>query len=204
MKKTRRILSCLIALLLLFLQAAVPGDGAAETAGEAESESVELAYARRLEQARKKYNEETIHLFRSGIGRKIKGKLNVAMYRPEGQKYYNVCIYGSTQITDEAEMEAVLEVVMRDKNFNRKVYGPISNLKAQWIAHNIAYSMATGSDDSGKLIVAMMGEDISMIIARTTDLDLSTPEEMSVRESLLYSLIETVYQTDKSRSLPEQ
>ena len=192
MKTYLRILSCLAALLILLIAAAV---SYAETADE--NAAVELTYAERLEQARQKYNEKTIHIYRSGIGNKKKGKLNVCMCWSKENQYYYPRILESIQITDEAEMEAILEFISNDKNFNKELFGTISNMKAQWIAHNLVHSMATGSEDSQKMIEMLVGDDIASIIGRSKELDLSTINSMSPRESLLYSIIEMVYQTDK-------
>ena len=47
------------------------------------------------------------------------------------------------------------------------------------------------------LIEMMVGEDISTIIGRTTELDLSPPRDMTPKEKLLYDIVEVVFQTDK-------
>ena len=195
MKKRMRILVCLIALMFLLNAGALVCY--AETAGKTETETTEPTYAERLEQARLKYNEKTIHIYRGGIGNKREGKINVRMCWDKEGKYYYPMIHDSIRITDEAEMEAILEFVSKDKNFNKELFGTISNMKAQWIAHNIVHSMATGSEESRKLIEMLVGEDISSIIGRAKELDLSPIGSMSPQESLLYSVIEMVYQTDK-------
>ncbi len=198
MKRIIRLFSCIVCLLALFA-GTIPA-APAETGNTAEQgtsdEKAELTYAQRLEKAREKYNENTIHIYRSGIGSKQKDKINICLYRSKSHKYYNARIVDSTQITDEAEMEAILETASRDKNFHMEIYGTMANLKAQWIAHNIAHSMATGSEESQKLVELMVGESISSIVGRSKDLDISPAEFTPAREKLLYSMIEIVYGLD--------
>lgn len=194
MKRCLRIFPCLIALLVLL------GSAFAETGASdgGEGETPAPSYAERLEEARLKYNEKTIHFYRSKIGRKQKGKLNVCLYLSDDKTFYIVKIHDSTQITDEAEMEAILETVTRDKNFRRDLFGSISNMKAQWIAHNLAYSMATGNEEARKLIEIMTGTDIADVIGRSKELDIVPPAAMTPAESILYDVIEMVYRLNKN------
>ena len=194
MKRIIRLFSCIICLLALL--AAAPAETVSTAEAGITDEKTEMTYARRLEKAREKYNENTIHIYRSGIGSKQKDKINICLYRSKSHKYYNARIVDSTQITDEAEMEAILETASRDKNFHMEIYGTMANLKAQWIAHNIAHSMATGSEESQKLVELMVGESISSIVGRSKDLDISPAEFTPAREKMLYSMIEIVYGLD--------
>ena len=96
---------CVLAALLLILSSAM-----AETAP---------AWEDRLAAAREKYNEKTVHVYIRGQGRDQKGKINVSFYRA-GKKYIAICIRESLQINDEAEMEAVLEIVAKHKYFSEE------------------------------------------------------------------------------------
>ena len=98
-----------------------------------------------------------------------------------------IMIYESLKITDEAEMQAVLEVVAQSEYYSEEIYGTVSMMKAQWIAHNIAYEMATGSAEERDLAVAIAGESLSMIIKRSKELDLSPIAYMSPEEKTLYA-----------------
>ena len=57
--------------------------------------------------------------------------------------YVDIKIMESLQITDEAEMEAILEVITKSRYYDEDKYGSIPFMKAEWIAHNLAHSMAT-------------------------------------------------------------
>ena len=169
---------CVLAALLLILSSA-----AAETAP---------AWEDRLAAARGKYNEKTVHVYIRGQGRDQKGKINVSFYRA-GKKYIAICIRESLQITDEAEMEAVLEIVAKHKYFSEEAYGSLSFLKAQWIAHNLAYGMATGSEDQQVLAGMIVGQGSREIIRHAKELDLTPVSEIPEDQLAVYELVEYLY-----------
>lgn len=172
-----RVCCALAALLLIFSSAA------AETAS---------AWENRLAAAREKYNEKTVHVYIRGQGRDQKGKINVCFYRV-GKKYIAICIRESLQITDEAEMEAVLEIVAKHKYFSEEAYGSISFLKAQWIAHNLAYGMATGSKEQQKLVAMIVGKGSKEIIRHAEELDLTPISEIPEEQLDVYKIVEYLY-----------
>lgn len=169
---------CALAALLLILSAA-----AAETAPSREE---------RLAAAREKYNEKTVHVYTRGQGRPLKGRINVCFYRSE-KKYIAINIRESLQITDEAEMEAVLEIVAKHKYYSEEVYGSLSFLKAQWIAHNLAYGMATGSEEQQALAGMIVGQASKEIIRHAKELDLSPVSEIPEGQLAAYELVEYLY-----------
>ena len=147
----------------------------------------------RLAEARLKYNKDTVNILlgsRNPINRK---KINVRFYKSDGQPQMYIMIYESLKITDEAEMQAILEVVAQSEYYSEEIYGTVSMMKAEWIAHNIAYEMATGSAEERDLIVSIAGENLSMIIRRSKELDLSPVAYMSAEEKTLYELVELFY-----------
>ena len=172
-----RVCCALAALALLFSSAA------AETAPAREE---------RLAAAREKYNEKTVHVYIRGQGRDRKGKINVCFYRA-GKKYIAVCIRESLQITDEAEMEAVLEVMAKHEYYSEEVYGSISFLKAQWIAHNLAYGMATGTEEQQALAGMIVGKGSREIIRHAKQLDLTPISEIPEEQLSVYEFVEYLY-----------
>ena len=98
----------------------------------------------------------------------------------------------SLQITDEAEIEAVLEVIMENKNYQEEIYGTVSFMKAQWVAHNLAHSMATGTEEQQQMIKMIVGESLSSIITSAKALDLSPIEEIDDRQMTMYEVIEFI------------
>ena len=159
----------------------------------AAGESVDSSWEARLEAAREKYNAETVNVYRRYHGRYRKGKINVCFYSSRKQHYANINIRESLQITDEAEMQAILEVVAQDPNYSEEGHGTIAFMKAQWIAHNLAHSMATGSDEQRALVTMITGEKLSKVISRAEELDLSPLESLSEQQIMLYELVSYAY-----------
>lgn len=172
-----RVCCALAALLLAVLSAA------AETAPTREE---------RLAAARKKYNTKTVHVYVRGQGQRKKGMFNVCFYRT-GKGNMGILIPESLQITDETEMEAVLEVVVKHKYYSEKVYGPVSFMKAQWIAHNLAYDMATGSEEQQELAGKIIGQSSKEIIRHAKELDLSPYAEITEEQRVIYEFMEYFY-----------
>ena len=159
----------------------------------AAAESSRSTREERLAEARLKYNTDTVNIIlgtRNQINRK---KINVRFYKSKGQPQMYIMIYESLKITDETEMQAVLEVVAQSEYYSEEIYGTVSLMKAEWIAHNIAYEMATGNAEQRDLAVAIAGENLSMIIRRSKELDLSPVAYMSPEEKTLYELVELLY-----------
>ena len=134
--------------------------------------------------------KNTVNVFAKGHGKYQRGKINVCFYPAEQQPYIIINIRESLQITDEAEMEAVLEVIAESEGYDADEYGTIPFMKAQWIAHNIAHSMANGNENQKKLVETIAGESISSIAGRSKELDLSPYASMPEREILLYQILE--------------
>ena len=102
------------------------------------------------------------------------------------------------KITDEAEMTAILEVLAGSEYYDPELFGPVSFMTAEWIAHNLAFSMATGSEEEKNMIQTFFGKDLRMFIKRAKELDLSTVSSMPESEQMVYRLIETVYGLNSS------
>ena len=79
-----------------------------------------------------------------------------------------------------------------------ELFGPVSFMTAEWIAHNLAFSMATGSEEEKNMIQTFFGKDLRMFIKRAKELDLSTVSSMPESEQMVYHLIETVYGLNSS------
>ena len=159
-----------------------------------------LSWEERLEQAREKYNEKNVNVYVYGHGNRKKDCINVCFYRSYyrgDMAYYkkdmNISIRASLKITDEAEMQAILEVMARHELFSEEEYGPLSLLRAEWIAHNLAYDMANGTDDQKALVKMVAGEKLSKIIGQAKELDISTLRNTTEQEMTVYEFIEAVY-----------
>ena len=153
----------------------------------------ELSWEERLEKAREKYNEKTVNVFLRGRGKNKKNMVNVQFYLAKTKNYMSINIRESLQITDEAEIQAVLEVVAKHELFSEEEYGTISFIKAEWITHNLAYEMANGSTDQQSLVALAAGEHLSQVIKRAKELDISPISHTPERELAVYEFIESVY-----------
>ena len=171
-----RVCLCLLAVLMMF-SAAI-----GEDAG--------LTWEERLAQAREKYNEDTVNIYVRGHGRDREGKINIHFYYSKKEKYYSINIRESLKITDEAEMEAILELITQHELYSPEEFGPISFMKAEWIAHNIAHSMATGDENQKQMIEKIVGKRIPSIVGSSKELDLSPYRGITEQQRTLYDLIE--------------
>ena len=174
---------CFCCALAMLLAAALPAFGE------------ELTWEERLEKARKKYNEKTVNVYLYRYGSYQKGKINVCFYysHANNKKELSFYIRDSLQVTDEAEIQAVLEVVARNELFGKEDFGTISFLKAAWITHNLAYEMANGSADQQSLVTMVAGEKLSKVIGRAKELDIGPIRNTPEQEMAVYEFIESVY-----------
>ena len=183
----RRFLRLFAFLCVAFLMACDAGAG----------ETVFRSREDRLEAARLVYNEETVNIYTKGRGKKVSGKFNIQYYI-DRKKNPSFLIPDSLQITDEAEMTAILEVLAGSEYYDPELFGPVSFMTAEWIAHNLAFSMATGSEEEKNMVQTFFGKDLRMFIKRAKELDLSTVSSMPESEQMVYHLIETVYGLNSS------
>ena len=161
----------------------------------AAAESDGATWEERLQAARAKYNKKTVNVYREGHGKKRSGKINVCFYPSENKPYINIEIRESLEITDEAEMQAILEVIAKNKDYSEETYGTIAFMKAQWIAHNLAHSMATGTEEQQMLVKMLAGEDLAGIVSSAEQLDLSPIGSITDRQMMLYELVEMFFCT---------
>lgn len=185
----RVLFLCVFSLLLLMLSAVPPAAG----------ETASLTWEQRLEAARLKYNEDTVNVYRRGYGSPVFRKFNVRFYPslnrdPDNKPYININIPDSLRITDEAEIQAILEVIARSKYYDEEYYGPVSFMKAQWVTHNLAHSMATGSPQQQWLVQAVAGESLKEILTSAEELDLSPYGNITEKQRTVYDLVELTLQ----------
>ena len=196
---TNRIIIRLIAALAVLAMLA----GMVVAAANAEDGKNGTDYALRLERAREKYNGKTVNVYRKGWGFIQGKKINVCFYKAPKEKYYAINIRESLKITDEAEMEAILGVIMQNEYYDEAVYGDMDFMKAQWITHNIAYELATGNPETRQLVATLAGETAVKVAQRARELDLSPISDMSEKELALTEKIMQLFpaqpaQTEKT------
>ena len=191
---TNRIIIRLIAALAVLAMLA----GMAVAAANAEDGKDGTDYALRLLRAREKYNGKTVNVYRKGWGYIQGKKINVCFYKAPREKYYTINIRESLKITDEAEMEAILGVIMQNEYYDEAVYGDMDFMKAQWITHNIAYELATGNPETRQLVATLAGETAVKVAERARELDLSPICDMSEKEKALTEKIMQLFPTHQA------
>ena len=193
---TNRIIIRLIAALAVLAMLA----GMVVAAANAEDGKNGTDYALRLERAREKYNDKTVNVYRKGWGYIQSKKINVCFYKSPEEKYYAINIRESLKITDEAEMEAILEVIMQNENYDEAVYGDMAFMKAQWITHNIAYELANGNPETRRLVATLAGETAVKVAQRARELDLSPISDMSEKELALTEKIRRLFPAQQTQT----
>ena len=148
----------------------------------------------RLAAAREKYSAKTVNIYVQGKGKVKKGKINVCFYFSKKKQPIRISIRESLQISDPYEMRAVLEVITENENYDEATYGSLSFMKAQWITHNIAHTMASGENQQHqKWVEAVTGKKLSSVIKSAKVLDISPIELITEQEMKIIQLVEKVY-----------
>lgn len=133
-------------------------------------------------EARKKYNKNTINVY-SGDGSPDSSKLNVHFYNA-GQ-YVNINIDKSLSVKSTIEMDAVLDVIIASEYYSYEKYGSKGFMRAQWLAHNCAYSMASSGGISERIASILSGSDNPKESAQI--LDIRELDNMLLRQKLVYA-----------------
>lgn len=141
-----------------------------------------------MNRARKKYNSSNVNVYVDGEGADIEGMINVKLYK--SGSYVNILIKESLQINDQYEMEAILEVIIQHKNIHESEYGTKRHMRSQWVAHNMAYGLATGNGMEKWIIEKMYGKNADEIVTSSKALDLRPYGNFTRRQQLFYSWLE--------------
>jgi hypothetical protein len=136
-----------------------------------------------------------MNIFVKGHGKRQKGKINVCFYTDDS--FVHINIYESLQITDEAEMQAILEAVSESEYF-RDEYGTISFMKAQWVTHNMAHSLSGSDKAQQKTFQELTGISLSRVVASAKELDLSPLSAISDQQKAVYGFVELFLDLDKN------
>lgn len=167
--------------------------------GESRGGTEEKSWEEQLEAARKKYNKNTVNVYFQGRGRYNRyRKVNICFYPADEEPYISINIRESLKITDEAEIQAVLEVLAASPYYSEEAYGSIPFMKAQWITHNLAHSMAKGTEEQQMLVRLVAGEDLTTVISRAVQLDMSELANMPEQEIAVYEMVEALLGLDRN------
>lgn len=167
--------------------------------GENRGRTEEKSWEEQLKAARKKYNSNTVNIYYRGRGKYNRNKkVNICFYPADEKPYLVINIRESLKITDEAEIQAVLEVLAKSSYYSEEAFGTIPFMKAQWITHNLAHSMAKGTDEQQMLVQLIAGENLKSVTKRAAELDMNEIANMPEWEIAVYKMMETLLGLHKS------
>ena len=137
-------------------------------------------------QAKEKYNGDTVSVYERGDPNASQKKINAEIYSPsEGTS--NISIDKSLEITSGYEMDAILDVIIESEYYSEDVYGSKKFMKAQWVAHNIAHSVASSGDLGYRIMQTLSGSKTPTI--SSSKLDLRSTNNLLRRQRALYTII---------------
>ena len=140
--------------------------------------------------AKRKYNSETVSVYKRGTTEVTKKTVNAEVYNPQGGGT-NIHIAESLQIKTKAEQNAVLDVIMDSPLYDKETFGSKRFMRAQWKAHNVCYSIASSGEIGYKLMSLLSGSDNP--IESSVELDLRSKDNLLRRQKVLYTVISWVY-----------
>ena len=142
--------------------------------------------------AAEKYNKDTVNVYKEGIGIPQEGKLNVRVYdvNEEGTKV-NISIEDSLSIEARYEMDAVLDVIMESEYYSYDMFGSKDFMRAQWVAHNAGYKIASSSDVGFWVMQIVSGSDDPT--QSSSSLDIRSKNNILKRQKAIYDIISWAY-----------
>lgn len=140
---------------------------------------------------RERYNNTTVNVYFENKGVADANKVNVRFYDADKSKgYVNIGIDRSTEITSRYEMNAVLEEVTKSPYYSKNQFGSKSFMRAQWLAHNICYTIAQQGSIGYKAMQLVSG--LSNPIESASVLDIRSRGNMLRRQKLAYTILSFV------------
>ena len=138
--------------------------------------------------ASEKYNKETVNVYFEGEGEPKNDMLNAKVYVADKDKnYLNISIDKSLDVDNKYEMNAVLDVIIDSEYYSEDLFGTKDFMRAQWIAHNMAYDIASSSD-FGFSLMQFLGGTVDPLNSSST-LDIRQKENMLKRQRYEYTII---------------
>lgn len=139
--------------------------------------------------AENKYNASTVSAYEENNSPEEKNIVNVKIYYPwEGAS--NISVDASLSITSKYEQNAVLDVIMESPFYSEKVYGSKKFMRAQWVAHNLSYSIAS-SGPIGFRVMQILSGSLDPIES-SASLDIRSKNNILKRQKFLYTLLSWV------------
>lgn len=139
--------------------------------------------------AKKKYNDSTVNVYVSGKGKSKNNEVNAKYYTSSSStsKSMNINVDKSKNITSSYEINAVLDVICNDENYSKSVYGGKTFMRGQWVAHNMAYNIASSGELGAKITQLLSGSTTPQKSAGI--LDLRPKDNILKRQYLVYTVL---------------
>jgi len=141
--------------------------------------------------AQSKYNKNTVNVYHEDTGKPVENKVNVRFYNADTTNgYVNISINQSREIATRQEMNAVLDVVMSSPYYSKEQFGSRSFMRAQWVAHNACYTIASSGDRGYRAMQVFSGA--SNPIESASSLDIRSNGNMLRRQKIIYTVLSWV------------
>ena len=142
------------------------------------------------EEANDKYNSGNVEVYERGNSNINLKTVNAEIYYPNST-VSNISIGESLAIRSKYEQNAVLDVIIESPYYSEDVYGSKAFMRAQWVAHNVCYDIASSGDVGFRLMQLASGS--SNPLESASSLDLRSLNNMLLRQKIMYTLISWVY-----------
>lgn len=96
-------------------------------------------------------------------------------------------IKDSLNIRSQYEQNAFLDVIIDSPYYSDEIYGSKSFMRAQWVAHNTCYDIASRGNVGFKVMQILSGAENP--IQSANSLDLRSKNNMLLRQKILYTVI---------------
>ena len=141
-----------------------------------------------MKEIKHRYNKYTVNVYREGEGTDKPGKFNMKVYT-NNDGFENVHIAESLSITSLEDMNAILDVFIDSQYYSEEKYGNRDIMRAQWVAHNMAYALANSDKNSTGILSALSGSANPGQSAK--ELDIRSIDNILKRQMIVYALIVT-------------
>ena len=138
------------------------------------------------QEAIKKFNGNTVSVYERGASDTSKKKYTAEIYYPSSNTS-NISIKDSLNIRSQYEQNAFLDVIIDSPYYSDEIYGSKSFMRAQWVAHNTCYDIASRGNVGFKVMQILSGAENP--IQSANSLDLRSKNNMLLRQKILYTVI---------------
>ncbi len=138
------------------------------------------------QKAQEKYNSGNVAVYEENTPPVQKGDINAEIYHIS-DSMSNIKIDNSLNITSGYEQEAILDVIIESPYYSEEAYGNRAFMRAQWVAHNACYDIASSGKVGFWLMQRLSGSENP--IQSSHFLDIRNTNNLLKRQQLIYTII---------------